>query len=86
MRLILIAVLILLIATPINAEVWHEDTQEYRLERARDRLDEFKQMNWDWSNYSNRERSEIRAQTRELQGSINSGYLSYKEAYGESAE
>lgn len=86
MRTILTAVLILLMASPIEAGVCHEDTPKYRLERAKERLSDLKEMNWDWDSYSNRERSDIRAETRELQRSINSGYLSYEEAYGESVD
>jgi len=52
------------------------------MERAKERLDDLKEMNWNWGNYSNSERSGIRAEARELQRAINSGHLSYQEAYG----
>ena len=83
MRTTLIAILLLLIASSIEAEVWHEDTPEYRRERAEDRLHELEQMAWDWDTYSSSERVEIRAEARELKRAINRGRLSYEEAYGE---
>ena len=83
MRIILIAVLILLITSPVAAEVWHEDTPEYRQERANDKLHELEKMARDWDSYSSSERAEIRAEARELKQAINRGRLGYEEAYGE---
>ncbi|RUM94779.1 MAG: hypothetical protein DSZ28_01500 [Thiothrix sp.] len=84
MKIIMIAVLILAISSPVAAEVYHEDTPKYRLERAKERLDDFKEMNWDWGSYSNSEGSGIKAGARELQRI--GGHLSYRKAYGESVE
>ena len=86
MKTILTAALILAITVPLEAEVWHEDTPEYRLERAKERLEDLKEMNWDWGAYNNRQRSDFRAEARELQRAINSGRVSYEEAYGEFAD
>ena len=86
MRTLLSAILILAITSPIQAEIWHEDTPQYRMERAKELLYDLKERNWEWSSYSSRQRSAFRAEARDLQQAINSGNLRYREAYGESEE